>query len=173
LCCVLPADKRHRDCVSILPIDEDSVANHAFPDKADFFVESDGARVVDMDGKLDTDEACLARSLQSCLEEPRPETPAAKARDNPHAERSAMSVRREVMPPNVAPPGHFALRQGDDMRVAPFEGVEHEFADLRQWRRFEKREIFPLARDRVERPMKALDVFGRHWRYRRVGGRLH
>ena len=160
LCSVLPTDKRHRDCVSILPIDQDSVALNALSDKPRLLVESDSPRIVDMHGQFDADKASVARPIQSRLEKPRPETIAAIGRHNPQAEGSSMSVRGKVMPANVAPPDDFAFRHGDEMWVALFDGVQHEFADMRQWRRFEKGEIFPLARDRVERAMKALNVFG-------------
>ena len=79
-----------------------------------------------------------------------------------------MSVCGEDMPSDVAPPDDFACRQSDKLRVAAFDVAQHKFADLRQRRRFEKREKFPLSRDRVEGAMKALDMVGRDGRYARV-----
>ena len=83
-----------------------------------------------------------------------------------------MSVRGEDMPLDVEPSNDFACRQRHELRVAAFDGVQHELAGLREWERFEKREKFPFARNSVDRAMKALDVFGRYRRDTRVRGVL-
>src|ERR1700689_649993 len=72
-----------------------------------------------------------------------------------------MRVRGENMPPNVAPAVDLVFGQRNKLQVAILGVVQHELPGLLQRRRFEQCEIFPLARDDVERAMKALDVLGR------------
>ena len=158
-------DKRHCERVAISPVHIDGVANYAFPDKAGPFVKGDGPRIIGMHIEFDANKAGVERGFQSRVEKPRPEAAASIGRNNSHAEGSAMGVRGEEMPSNVAPPNDLAFSQSNELRVAAFDGAQHEFASLWQRRRFEKGEIFPLTRDRVERAMKALDVFGRYRRH--------
>jgi hypothetical protein len=48
------------------------------------------------------------------------------------------------------------------LRVTASDVVEDKLAGLRQRERFEEGEKFPLARNGIDRTLKALDVFGRY-----------
>ncbi len=126
-----PTDKRHCDRIAIFPIDKDGVANNAFPHKTDPVVKSDGSHIVGMHVEFDANKACVERPFQSRIEKSYSETTASVCGNNPHAEGSSMSVRGEEMPSDVAPPDDFAFRQSNELRVATFDVVQHEFAGLR------------------------------------------
>jgi hypothetical protein len=75
-----------------------------------------------------------------------------------------MGVRDNVAPSNVAPPDHDVARQGDALRVAAIDHVQHKIKRARKRRRLEQGEVFSLASDLVERDVEALDIFGDHGR---------
>jgi len=110
--------------------------------------------------EFDADEAGGPRLRQGRLDEPQPETTPAVGGNDPHPERSSMRARRKAVPPNVAPSDDFVFDHRDKLKTAFLDEVHHEFAHLRQRRRFEEREVFSFACDDVERAMKALDVLG-------------
>ena len=159
---------RHRDRVPIFPVDKSGVACDAFPYKTEPLVKRNRPRIVGMHVQFDANEIGLERLFQSRVEKPRAKAGASPRWNNPHAEGSTMRMGGEIMASDIAPADDLAFRQSDELRVAAFDVAQHEFARLRQWRRFEKREIFSLARDNIKRAMKTLDIFGRDGRNRRV-----
>src|SRR5215470_2552921 len=71
-----------------------------------------------------------------------------------------MGLNGRALRQHVAPPHHLAVRDRNELRNAPSDIVHDERARAVERRRFEKREILPLARNGIERSVKAFYVFG-------------
>ena len=153
-----PLDKRHDDRVAIAAIDPASVALHALPAEAKFFVEGDSARIISIDIQFDANESRAARSLQGGGDQARSDPFAAPGRHDAHAQRSPMGARGDRVAANIAPANDGVVAKRDDHGTIFFEALANVLPNVIDRRRLQHCKIATFARDDVEYPTKALRV---------------
>lgn len=152
--------KRHADRIDEPAIDARRTPDDAFAGKSHLFVESDSTGVVFVNIEFNPGETAFPCGSQCRLDEPSSQTSAPIGGKDPHSEVSAMGVRREKMPADVAPTDDLVLRDGNELRIALRNHARHELTRLRQGSCFQHGQVFFLPRDHVERMMKAVDMGG-------------
>jgi hypothetical protein len=69
-----------------------------------------------------------------------------------------MGIDRPFLGQDIAPTDHFAGRYRDKLGMAAFDVVEYEGPHHLDRRGFQERQISPLPRNKIEGPMKAINM---------------
>jgi hypothetical protein len=148
----------HADYVFIQTIDLNGVALETLNHKADFPVEFDGARVVLPNRQFHPVKSDGSGRGERRSDQIRANPLPPEPRQQTYPENATMGINRPFLGRDITPTDHFARRYCDKLGMAALDMVEHERPRALQRRPLNERQISPLPRNKIEGPVKAIDM---------------
>jgi hypothetical protein len=148
----------HADYVFIQTIDLNGVALQTLNRKTGLLVELDCARVVLPNRQFHPVKSDGSGRGERRSDQIRANPLPAEPRQQTYPKNATMGINRPFLGRDITPTNHFARRYCDKLGMAALDMVEHECPRILQRRAFHERQISPLPRNKIEGPVKAIDM---------------
>lgn len=153
-------EERHEELIVVPAIKLSCAMLHSFDHEAELLIERDRSAVGGEDLELDSLDARAPGCLERGRGEATADTAISKRRHDAHAQPPAMLEPFARMTRDVAPTDYLTLfGYGDDVDAAAGSHGANERERAFDRRRLHQADVASLARDNVDRGVKASDMF--------------